>query len=76
MNAVGVTLPSGIHPAVQEANDGRAGNALSVTEAARRLRIKVHTLYRWIYREKIPAFKLNGQWRLNLKIVEPLQSER
>jgi len=59
----------------QDANDRIAANVLTVPEAARRLAIKADTICRWIYREKIPAFKLGGQWRLNLKIVEQLKSK-
>jgi excisionase family DNA binding protein len=39
--------------------------ALSVSAAARYLGIKVGTLYAWIYREQVPAFKLNGRWKLS-----------
>ena len=42
---------------------------LSVTAAARHLGVKTATLYAWIYREKIQAFKLGGRWRLNRAYV-------
>ena len=46
-----------------------SGNALTVTEAARHLGIRTATLYAWIYREKIQAFKLGGRWKLNRAYV-------
>ena len=44
--------------------------ALSVTAAASYLGIRVGTLYAWIYREKVPAFKLQGRWRVNRTSLE------
>jgi excisionase family DNA binding protein len=47
---------------------------LSVAEAARHLGISPATLYAWIYREKIPAFKLDGRWKLNRAYVLSIRS--
>jgi len=44
--------------------------AVSVTKAARYLDIKDGTLYTWIYREKIPAFKLSGRWKVSRTSLE------
>jgi excisionase family DNA binding protein len=49
-----------------------SADALTVTEAARYLNIKAATLYAWIYREKIAAFKLRGRWRLNRACLKSL----
>jgi excisionase family DNA binding protein len=44
--------------------------ALSVNAAASYLSVRVGTLYAWIYREKIPAFKLQGRWRVSRTTLE------
>ena len=43
---------------------------LSITEVARQLGVKPATIYAWIYREKIPAFKLRGHWKFNRASVQ------
>jgi excisionase family DNA binding protein len=48
------------------ANEG----AVSVAVAARYLGVRVGTLYAWIYREKIPAFRLHGRWKLSRSSLE------
>ena len=44
--------------------------AVSVTQAAQYLGVRVGTLYAWIYREKIPAFKLRGRWKVSRTSLE------
>jgi excisionase family DNA binding protein len=44
--------------------------AVSVTQAARYLGVRVGTLYAWIYREKIQAFKLRGHWKVSRSSLE------
>ena len=50
--------------------------ALSVTQAARYLGVRIGTLYAWIYREKIPAFKLRGRWKLSRTSLESIKGTR
>ncbi len=45
-------------------------DAVSVTRAAQFLGVRVGTLYAWIYREKIPAFKLRGRWKVSRTCLE------
>ena len=51
------------------ANEG----AVSVTAAARYLGVRVGTLYAWIYREKVAAFKLRGRWKLSRTSLESIK---
>ena len=37
---------------------------LTVKEAAQRLRVSDRTLYRWLYANKIKAYKFGGVWRI------------
>jgi excisionase family DNA binding protein len=50
--------------------------AVSVTQAARYLGVRIGTLYAWIYREKIPAFKLHGRWKLSRTSLESIKGTR
>ena len=53
--------------------------ALSISAGARYLGVKVGTLYAWIYREKVSAFKLHGRWKVNrtsLELIKGLQHGR
>ncbi|MDP8259634.1 MAG: helix-turn-helix domain-containing protein [Candidatus Gygaella obscura] len=38
-------------------------NLLTIEELAEYLRVKPRTIYDWLYKKKVPALKIVGQWR-------------
>ncbi|OGF64764.1 hypothetical protein A2661_01625 [Candidatus Giovannonibacteria bacterium RIFCSPHIGHO2_01_FULL_45_24] len=42
----------------------------SIKEIARYLQVNKFTIYRLAAKKKIPAFKVGGQWRFKLEMVE------
>jgi excisionase family DNA binding protein len=45
-------------------------NLLTTEQLARYLRVDKFTIYRWIVRKKIPAFRVGNQWRFKKKLID------
>jgi PTS system nitrogen regulatory IIA component len=45
-------------------------NLLTIDDLARYLRVKPRTIYDWLYKRKIPALKIVGQWRFRKETID------
>jgi len=45
-------------------------NLLKIDDLARYLRVKPRTIYDWLYKKKIPALKIVGQWRFKKEVID------
>ena len=43
---------------------------MTIKELARYLRVKQGTVYNWVNNERIPAFKVVGQWRFRRSEID------
>lgn len=43
---------------------------MNITQTARYLGISTDTLYKYVYAEKIPAFKLGNRWKFKKSILD------
>ena len=47
-----------------------AENLMTIEEVADYLRVKKRTVYEWLKKGKIPAFKTVGQWRFKKERID------
>jgi len=45
-------------------------NLLTTEQVARYLHVDKFTIYRWIVRKKIPAFRVGNQWRFKQELID------
>lgn len=43
---------------------------LTTEQVARYLKVDKFTVYRWVAKKKIPAFRVGNQWRFKRSIIE------
>ena len=49
---------------------------MTVTELAEYLKVQRITIYRWVRKGKIPAFKIGTDWRFDRDAIEKLVTDR
>lgn len=45
-------------------------NLVGIREVSLKLGVKTSTIYAWVKRGAIPAYRLNGLWRFDLKAID------
>ena len=63
--------------AIKETRDHSAHQrAMTVAEIAEYLKVRRITIYRWVRKGKIPAFKIGTDWRFDRDAIEKLMIDR
>jgi len=45
-------------------------NLLTTQQVARYLKVDKFTIYRWVVKKKIPAFRVGNQWRFKKNLID------
>jgi excisionase family DNA binding protein len=61
--------------AARDSDDESSEELMSAAEAADYLKVSRMTIVRWCHSDTLPAFKIDGEWRIHRRVVEERAEE-